>query len=200
MQKVYLVLGPPGSGKTTHSKRLMRWLGIKKRYHVAWFVRTNGKNKFKMQKRRGSFIPNVSHEFLEFVKWHAKEQDCVIDGFPRTIEQAKAIFKAFRKEQIILLHVNSSAPNFENWSLEVQAKRALNRGKPLDNKLYKAKVKRFLRYEAKVISWLKKNLKVEQVYEIDCYRPLEDSIAELKKVLQQHGHEIIDLERPFSKT
>ena len=181
-------MGPPGAGKTTYGKYLMRCLGISKRYHVAWFVRTNGKNKFEMQKRRGSFIPNVSNEFLEFVHWHTKGQDGVIDGFPRTIGQAKAIFKTFKKEQLTLLHITSSAPDFEDWSLERQAKRAFKRGKSLDDKLYQAKLRRFLRYEAKAIAWLKEKLPMEQVYEIDCYKPLEVSRAQFRETLQQRGH------------
>ncbi len=183
-------MGPPGAGKTTHGKNLMRWLNIKKRYHVAWYVRTNGKNKFEIQKRRGSFIANVSKEFLEFVKWHAEGKDCVIDGFPRTLEQAKILTRTFTKDQIVLLQITTSAPDFEIWSLKRQASRALRRNRVPDQRLYKAKIKRFLRYEARAISWLKTVLPEKQVYEIDCYEPVEISTAQLKETLKRRGYEI----------
>lgn len=190
MQKIHLILGPPGSGKTTYTKRLMRFLDIKKRYHVAWYVRTNGKNKFKIQTRRGSFVPKVSYEFLEYVKWHSAEEDCIIDGFPRNVGQAKILLKTFPLKQISLLQITSSKPDLESWSFERQFNRAVRWGKKLDRKLYRAKINRFLRYEIKAIDFLKEKLSPQQVYEVDCSQPLNDSITQLKEKLVQNGYEI----------
>lgn len=190
--KVYLLLGPPGSGKSTYARHMMKCLGIKKRFHVGWFVATSGKKKFDKQTRRGSFVPKVSHDFLRFVKYHAGKRDCILDGFPRSMEQAKTLLKFYDLEQIFLIHVSPSAEDLYNWSLERQMGRSKRRGEVLDKKQYEAKIRRYLRYEKNAIDWLKDNLLRENLCEIDSHWSLEEGLNSFQeRILALTGHNIV---------
>jgi len=183
VRKVYIVLGPPAVGKTSYRNALCKWLEITKRYHVAWYVKTNGRHNFDLQERRGSFVKNVSKPFLTFVKRHSGEQNCVIDGFPRNLTQAKMLFKFFEPQELVLIYVNSHVADLKQWSYERQVRRATRRGEPIDEKLYHAKINRYLRYELAAINYLKSQLQPEQIIELDSSKPNYQAYSDLRVIL-----------------
>jgi len=93
-----IILGPPGSGKGTYSKRISP---KKKISHISTgdLLRENIKNLTEIGKKAKEFMNEgklVSDEIvIEVLKQKIYSTDCengfILDGFPRTIEQAKAL-------------------------------------------------------------------------------------------------------------
>ncbi|MEZ4605723.1 MAG: hypothetical protein R2880_12935 [Deinococcales bacterium] len=183
MRQVFIILGPPAAGKTSYRKAIARWLNIQKRYHVAWYVRTNGKHKFDIQERRGSFIKGVTGPFLNFVKKHSNGASCIIDGFPRNLGQAKAILKHFKAEELVLIHINVEVEDLKNWSYQRQLRRTLRRHEKPDQKLYLAKINRYLRYELSAICHLEANLNPSQIITINSNQAISESYRQLRLAL-----------------
>lgn len=105
-QPTYLILfGPPGAGKGTQAKLLEKKLGLP---HVASgdLFREHLKNdtdlgqKARGYMERGELVPD--DVTIAMVLERLSQPDCrdgaVLDGFPRTIEQAKALDSALEAE------------------------------------------------------------------------------------------------------
>jgi len=96
MKKIFL--GPPGSGKGTYSKRISPIRNIP---HISTgdLFRENIKNETEIGKKVKEIIDKgelVSDSIvIEILKRRISEEDCkkgfILDGFPRTIEQAKVL-------------------------------------------------------------------------------------------------------------
>ncbi len=99
-----IMLGAPGAGKGTQAKRLAAKYGIP---HISTgdIFRANIKNgtelgkKAKVYMDQGLLVPDEL--VVDLVVDRFKEKDCengyVLDGFPRTIPQAKALDEALEK-------------------------------------------------------------------------------------------------------
>lgn len=102
---VAILLGPPGSGKGTQSAELSKLLKIP---HISTgdIFRANIKNQTSLGKRAqeyihaGKLVPDalVLDMFFERVS----QEDCahgfLLDGFPRTVQQAEALDKFLRQK------------------------------------------------------------------------------------------------------
>ncbi len=93
-----IFLGPPGAGKGTQAQRLCQKMGIPQistgdmlRAAIAAGTQTGLKAKAFMD--AGQLVPD--EVVIAIVKERLAEKDCqngyVLDGFPRTVEQAKAL-------------------------------------------------------------------------------------------------------------
>jgi len=104
--KIMIILGPPGSGKGTVSKRLSEKKGIK---HISTgaLIRNSNDKKLKNLISKGNFIPDPA--MLKILKAKLKETDLssgiILDGFPRTIKQAKMLDSMLGKMGMGLSHV-----------------------------------------------------------------------------------------------
>ena len=115
-----LLLGPPGGGKGTQSKFLMEEYNIPQistgdmlREHVK--MKTNLGIKAKEFMDKGELVTDAL--ILEMMEIRFKDQDCkngfILDGFPRTIIQAKGLEKLFDKtnqklDYVIVINVNDN--------------------------------------------------------------------------------------------
>ncbi|MFH1106003.1 MAG: nucleoside monophosphate kinase [Candidatus Aenigmatarchaeota archaeon] len=106
------IFGAPGSGKGTYSKRLSAKLGIAHvstgdifREEVAKSTELGKKVADYMAK--GNLIPDEIA--IEALKNKLSQPECkngfILDGFPRTVEQAKALERITKIDKIINLHV-----------------------------------------------------------------------------------------------
>ena len=108
-----ILLGPPGAGKGTQAKSLSEVLGIA---HAASgdLFRDNQARGTELGKlastymRQGILVPD--EVVINMVLERLKEDDCrsgvVLDGFPRTLEQAAALDRAMDGEGIgLVLHM-----------------------------------------------------------------------------------------------
>lgn len=96
-----VLLGPPGSGKGTQAKKLMERLGLQ---HISTgdMLREARREGTELGKRaaqfmdRGELVPDEL--VVAMVKERLARPDCrkgfILDGFPRTIEQALSLEKA----------------------------------------------------------------------------------------------------------
>ena len=108
----YLLFGPPGAGKGTHASKLM---GALKIAHISTgdIFRAEVKLGSSLGKKvsdylnRGELVPDeIVNEVLK--KWIIKTdntQGFILDGYPRTIEQAKALEKFAKINAIVQLVV-----------------------------------------------------------------------------------------------
>lgn len=102
-----VLLGPPGAGKGTQSKRLSDRYGIPQ-ISTGDLLRENVQRrtdlgiKAEAQMSRGELVPD--NLVCDMVAWRLRDQDCergfILDGFPRTAIQA-AWLDAFLKHQVL---------------------------------------------------------------------------------------------------
>ncbi len=102
-----VLLGPPGAGKGTQSKRLSDRYGIPQ-ISTGDLLRENVQRRTDLgiraeaQMSRGELVPD--NLVCDMVAWRLRDQDCergfILDGFPRTAIQA-AWFDAFLKHQVL---------------------------------------------------------------------------------------------------
>lgn len=101
-----ILLGAPGSGKGTQAERLSSEAGL---LHIAsgdLFRRAEkeGTDLGKLAKsymEKGLLVPDeiTIRMIFEHLSSIGKDKGFILDGFPRTIEQAKALDRAFEKEK-----------------------------------------------------------------------------------------------------
>lgn len=96
--RVLILLGPPGSGKGTQAARISREMGLPHistgdlfRHHISNDTELGKKAKVYMN--QGQLVPDAL--VLEMLFERVAEEDCrqgyLLDGFPRTVNQAKEL-------------------------------------------------------------------------------------------------------------
>jgi len=108
-----VLLGPPGIGKGTAAVKLSKKLNIP---HIATgdMLRENVSNKTELGIKAKSFMDKgalVPDELvIEMIKERLNRDDCkngfILDGFPRTINQAGEIAKAVKIERVVNIQVS----------------------------------------------------------------------------------------------
>jgi adenylate kinase len=104
-----MIFGPPGSGKGTYASRLEPILNIK-RVATGDVFRDEMKKNTELGKvaaqyyNKGELVPdNIVTEMLKGKLIELGKKNFILDGFPRTIEQAKALEKFVKTDAIILI-------------------------------------------------------------------------------------------------
>jgi adenylate kinase len=104
----FVFLGPPGVGKGTYSSRIAPKLGI---VHISTgdIFREEVEEGTALGKKikgimaRGDLVSDKI--VIDAIKKRCKKQDCrlgfILDGFPRTIEQAEALEKMFKIDLVL---------------------------------------------------------------------------------------------------
>ncbi|MDI6806824.1 MAG: nucleoside monophosphate kinase [Candidatus Aenigmarchaeota archaeon] len=102
-----IIFGPPGSGKGTYASRLESKLGIK-RIATGDIFRDEIKKNTELGKKvvkfynRGELVPDyITIEVLRKALEEIVKKNFILDGFPRTVEQAKALEKIVKIDAII---------------------------------------------------------------------------------------------------
>ena len=93
-----ILLGPPGGGKGTQSKLLVSKFNIPQ-ISTGDILRDHVKNKSELGIKANSYMQNgelvPDNLILNMIKFRLKQDDCktgyILDGFPRTIPQAKGL-------------------------------------------------------------------------------------------------------------
>ncbi|MEM2093780.1 MAG: adenylate kinase [Candidatus Bathyarchaeia archaeon] len=109
---IILIFGPPGSGKGTYSSRLSHILGIP---HIS-----TG-DIFREEARRGTPIGREVQEYMtrgelvpdaitvQVLRERIKKPDCtggfILDGYPRTVEQAKELDRIVKVDVVLVLNI-----------------------------------------------------------------------------------------------
>jgi adenylate kinase len=108
-----MIFGPPGSGKGTYASRLAPKLGI---IHISTgdIFREMAKEKSDFGKRiaglleKGEFVPDeIVNEILrKKISQKDAENGFILDGYPRTLNQAKALEKMAKIDAIVNIFVH----------------------------------------------------------------------------------------------
>jgi adenylate kinase len=104
-----IIFGPPGSGKGTYAARLQERLGVKK-ISTGDICREIAKQPTELGRtiagilEKGELVPDeiiigIVRERLEQAGW----RNFILDGFPRTLEQARALEGLARIDAVILI-------------------------------------------------------------------------------------------------
>jgi len=108
----FVIFGPPGSGKGTYASRLQMKLGVDviamgDIFREIMKTDTNLGRKVKGFVEKGQLVPdNVVIEVLERrLSEVSSKKGFILDGFPRTIEQAKALDNLVKIDAVIQLVV-----------------------------------------------------------------------------------------------
>lgn len=112
---IIFIFGPPGSGKGTYSKKIEAELGIKHLSTGDFFRNHTNKNtelglKIKEYIDEGELIPDtIVNSVAEKLLNKHENDDIILDGYPRTIEQAKFLDNINKPDIIIKLNVPEEA-------------------------------------------------------------------------------------------
>ena len=133
MKKVFIFLGPPGSGKGTQTSRLADKLSIP-HIDTGSLLRKNiqdGTNLGKIAQSyidKGNLVP--TEVASEVIKTRLMKEDCqngyILDGFPRSLEQAYALDKILSATGEFTLKNDAMAVYFDIDN-EVLVQRLINR-------------------------------------------------------------------------
>ena len=104
-----MIFGPPGSGKGTYASRLESLLNIK-RVATGDIFRDEMKKNTELGKvaaqyyNKGELVPdNIVTEMLKGKLIELEKKNFILDGFPRTVEQARDLEKFVKIDAIILI-------------------------------------------------------------------------------------------------
>ena len=111
---VVILLGPPGSGKGTHAGPLSEHLSLPHISTGDLFREHMSKNsplgqKVKVYMEKGNLVPDDLVLDMLFDRMQSADcaRGCILDGFPRTVPQAKALDERLGKNsRIIALNIN----------------------------------------------------------------------------------------------
>lgn len=107
-----ILIGPPGSGKGTQAKKLMKVLGVPHissgdMLRAAVAQRTALGRLAESYMKQGALVPDnvVIEMIMERISRSDAKKGFLMDGFPRTLAQAQALDLAFEKTGVKLDHV-----------------------------------------------------------------------------------------------
>lgn len=105
-----ILLGPPGSGKGTQAKMMINYYGIPQ-ISAGDILRANVAEKTELGKKakgfmdKGALVPD--NLVIDMIKERLQKNDCkngfILDGFPRTINQAEKLGKFQEIDKVIEL-------------------------------------------------------------------------------------------------
>jgi adenylate kinase len=116
LMNIFIMLGPPGSGKGTQAARASKELGLQ---HISTgdLFRENLKNDTNLGKQAreymdaGRLVPDelVLAMLFERISREDCTKGCFLDGFPRTIPQAEALQKHMKADaHVVVLNLKCS--------------------------------------------------------------------------------------------
>jgi adenylate kinase len=176
-----ILIGMAGSGKSTQGQILAEhlkcpWIS------VGNVLRAHVNGKYAKKLLAGELISDQELFPLlekEFERIHAKSQEFILDGSPRTMEQAEWLVGKVKKHELKMtsvIHLNTNR--------DVAKARLLSRGRPDDHE--KAINERFAEYEKVIIPILSyMQNQGFPIYEIDAEQPKEKVDQDIEKFLSE---------------
>lgn len=177
-----VLMGVAGSGKSVQGRLLADDLGYT-RLSTGEFLRQNIDDKRRREMLEGKLLDDqeIIDILGKFLKSLDAKKACVLDGFPRTLPQAKWLIDQHKANT---LHVDGIF--HLRASREVVKQRLLGRGRPDDNEL--AINKRFDEYEKSTLPILEFFKEQDiSVFEINAERPVEEIHEQIMSLVNSKG-------------
>ena len=193
--EILVILGPPGSGKGTLSKKLVERNNFT---HISTgeLIRNSDDKELKKTVEKGDFIPDrVMVRMLRKALGKVDlENGVIIDGFPRNVKQAKLLDSLLGKLGVGLNHVIYLDLGEEKAKDRIM-KRAEKEDRA-DDKDPEIISKRFKEYKEKTLPLVKKYKKSRKLVKVDAskkiervYKQLLDKIGISYKTKDEEGKE-----------
>jgi len=176
------VIGPPGSGKTTHAKMLARKLSLSY-ISISELIKKAGVKDIKLGRKvklafeEGRLVDDdlILKLFLKWVGQKEYRRGFVVDGAPRTHYQVRKIEEQLPLDKVIFVKIHFS----------VAKERLLRRARPDDTE--EVITRRFKIYEETSRPVLEFYRKEGKLIEVDGDRPPEKTAAEILERLGYKG-------------
>lgn len=187
-----VIVGPPGAGKGTQAKLIAQ--------HYGWVHLSTGdlfrqhlKNQTELGKLaqqymdKGILVPDsvVIDMVKEFINQHNDAKGIIFDGFPRTIEQAKALDNILKElNQQVNLVIFIDVP--EDEIVKRILKRALEEGRAddTDEAIIRKRLEEYMTKTAPLLGYYERQ---DKLIKINGVGTIEEIFNKIKEVLDKHS-------------
>ncbi|NPA34134.1 MAG: adenylate kinase [Chlorobi bacterium] len=187
-----IMVGPPGAGKGTQAKLIAQ--------HYGWVHLSTGdlfrqhlKNQTELGKlaqqymNKGLLVPDsvVIDMVKEFINQHKDAKGIIFDGFPRTIEQAKALDDILKElNQQVNLVIFIDVP--EDEIVKRIQKRALEEGRTddADEAIIRKRLEEYMTKTAPLLGYYERQ---DKLVKINGVGTIEEIFNKIKEVLDKHS-------------
>ncbi len=176
--EILVILGPPGSGKGTVSKKLVERNNFT---HISTgeLIRNSDDKELKKKIEKGEFIPDrVMVRMLRKALGKADlERGVILDGFPRNVKQIKLLDSLLGKLGVGLSHVIYL--DLEEDKAKQRIMKRAEKEDRADDKNPEIISKRFKEYNEKTLPLIKKYKKSRKLVKVDASKKIENVYKQL---------------------